>query len=325
AQIFLTGPQVIKQVTGEVVTSEALGGLEAQMNSGVVHLIVENDQEAISQCRRLLSFLPSNNLEDPPRQPYRGALESDPELNHSVPVDSKIGYDVRPILTRIVDHQDFLEIQPHFASNIVIGFARIQGRSVGLVANQPCVLSGALDINASDKAARFIRFCNAFNIPLVTFVDVPGFLPGVEQEHGGIVRHGAKMLFACSAATVPKITVIIRKAYGGAYLAMCAKELGADRVVAWPTAEIAVMGAEGAAETVFSREIRQASDKSAKRLELIERYRDTFANPYVAAGRRMVDDVIEPSETRRYLALALESLHAKRESRPPKKHGLIPL
>lgn len=325
AQIFLTGPQVIKQVTGEVVTSEALGGLEAQVNSGVVHLIVENDQEAIYQCRRLLSFLPSNNLEDPPRLPYGGALESDPELNRSVPGDSKVGYDVRPILTRIVDHQDFFEIQPHFASNIVIGFARIQGRSVGLVANQPCVLSGALDINASDKAARFIRFCNAFNIPLVTFVDVPGFLPGVEQEHGGIVRHGAKMLFACSAATVPKITVIIRKAYGGAYLAMCAKELGADRVVAWPTAEIAVMGAEGAAETVFSREIRQASDKGAKRLELIERYRDTFANPYVAAGRRMVDDVIEPSETRRYLALALESLHAKRESRPPKKHGLIPL
>jgi methylmalonyl-CoA carboxyltransferase large subunit len=218
-----------------------------------------------------------------------------------------------------------MEIQPGFAPNVVIGFGRIQGRPVGLIGNQPCVLAGALDINASDKAARFIRFCNAFNIPLVTFVDVPGFLPGVEQEYGGIIRHGAKMLFAYSAATVPKITVVVRKAYGGAYLAMCGKDLGADRVIAWPTAEIAVMGAEGAAEIVFRREIDSAKDKAAKRKELIDSYRETFANPYVSAGRRLVDDIIEPSETRRYLALALEALHTKRELRPPKKHGLIPL
>jgi methylmalonyl-CoA carboxyltransferase large subunit len=233
AQMFITGPQVIKQVTGEVVTAEDLGGPVAQMNnSGVVHLIAEDDEHAIFLCRKLLSFMPANNIEDPPRLPFNDPLESDPELNHMVPVDTKQGYDVRPIITRIVDNQDFLEIQPGFAPNIVVGFARIQGRSVGIIANQPNVLAGALNINASDKSARFVRFCNAFNIPLVTFVDVPGFMPGVEQEYGGIIRHGAKMLFAYSAATVPKVTVIMRKAYGGAYLAMCGKELGADRVVA---------------------------------------------------------------------------------------------
>lgn len=325
AQMFITGPSVIKQVTGEVVTADDLGGPVAQMNSGVVHLIAEDDQDAIYQCRRLLSFLPSNNLEDPPRQPFNEAIVPDLELNHAVPTDTKIGYDVRKIITRLVDHADFLEIQPGFAANMVIGFARIQGRPIGIVANQPCVMAGALDINSSDKAARFIRFCNAFNIPLVTFVDVPGFLPGVEQEYGGIIRHGAKMLFAYSGTTVPKITVILRKAYGGAYLAMCGKDLGADRVFAWPTAEIAVMGAEGAAEIVFRSKIEHAHDRGEKRKELIELYRETFANPYVSAGRRLVDDVIEPSETRRYLALALDSLHAKHEMRPPKKHGLIPL
>jgi methylmalonyl-CoA carboxyltransferase large subunit len=218
-----------------------------------------------------------------------------------------------------------MEIQPGFAPNIVIGFGRIMGRTVGLVANNPAAMAGALDIDASDKAARFVRFCNCFNIPLVTFVDVPGFRPGVEQEYGGIIRHGAKMLFAYSATTVPKITVILRKAYGGAYLAMCGRDLGADRVVAWPTAEVAVMGAEGAAEIVFRREIDGADDKAGKRKEMIDLYRDAFANPYVAAGRGLVDDVIEPAETRRYLALALDSLHSKREARPPKKHGLIPL
>ncbi|MBF0093874.1 MAG: acyl-CoA carboxylase subunit beta [Alphaproteobacteria bacterium] len=328
AQMFITGPQVIKQVTGEVVTAEDLGGPVAQMNnSGVVHLIAENDEDAIFQCQRLLSFLPSNNLEDPPRLPFDEPLESDPDLNDAVPVDTKVGYDVRPILLRIVDNRDFLEIQPGFAPNIVVGFARIQGRSIGIIASQPNALAGALDINSSDKASRFIRFCNAFNIPLVTFVDVPGFRPGVEQEYGGIIRHGAKMLFVYSAATVPKITVIMRKAYGGAYLAMCGKDLGADRVVAWPTAEIAVMGAEGAAEIVFRNELNKLpeGERAAKRKEMIAQYRDTFANPYVAAGRRLVDDVIEPSETRKYLAAALESLHAKQESRPAKKHGLIPL
>ena len=242
-----------------------------------------------------------------------------------MPEDAKIGYDVRTVIVRVLDYQDFLEIQPGFAPNIVVGFGRLQGRPVGVIANQPNVLAGALDINASDKSARFVRFCNAFNIPLLTFVDVPGFLPGVQQEYGGIIRHGAKMLFAYSAATVPKITVILRKAYGGAYLAMCGKDLGADRVMAWPTAEIAVMGAEGAAEIVFRKEIDSAEDKPARRKELIETYRKTFANPYRAAGRRLVDDIIEPSMTRKYLVQALEALHAKRELRPPKKHGLIPL
>ncbi len=240
-------------------------------------------------------------------------------------MDPKQSYDVRTILTRILDAQDFMEIQSGFAPNIVIGFGRIMGRTVGLVANNPASMAGALDIDASDKAARFVRFCNCFNIPLVTFVDVPGFRPGVEQEYGGIIRHGAKMLFAYSATTVPKITVILRKAYGGAYLAMCGRDLGADRVVAWPTAEVAVMGAEGAAEIVFRREIEGADDKAGKRREMIDLYRDAFANPYVAAGRGLVDDVIEPAETRRYLALALDSLQSKREARPPKKHGLIPL
>lgn len=326
AQMFITGPQVIRQVTGEVVTAEDLGGPVAQMNnSGVVHLIAEDDEEALYLCRRLLSFLPSNNLEDPPRLPFTDPLEADPALNHMVPTDPKQGYDVRSILLRIVDYEDFLEIQPGFAPNLVVGFGRLQGRSVGIVANQPCAKAGALDIDASDKSSRFVRFCNAFNIPVLTFVDVPGFLPGVEQEHRGILRHGAKMLFAYSATTVPKLTVILRKAYGGAYLAMCGKELGADRVLAWPTAEIAVMGAEGAIEIVFRSEIDEAADKSAKRRELIERYRDTFANPYVSAGRRMVDDIIVPADTRRHLAMALDSLQGKRESRPPKKHGLIPM
>ena len=326
AQMFITGPQVIRQVTGEAVSAEALGGPAAQMNrAGVVHLVAEDDEDALHQCRRLLSFLPSNNLEDPPRLPFDDALEPDPALNTLVPVAPKQAYDVREVLARVLDDQDFMEIQAGFAPNLVIGFGRIAGGTVGLVANNPAAMAGALDIDASDKAARFVRFCNGFNIPLVTFVDVPGFRPGVEQEMGGIIRHGAKMLFAYSAATVPKLTVILRKAYGGAYLAMCSRDLGADRVFAWPTAEVAVMGAEGAAEIVFRREIEAAEDPAAQRREMIEQYREAFANPYVAAGRGLVDDVIEPAQTRRQLALALESLQTKRESRPPKKHGLIPL
>jgi methylmalonyl-CoA carboxyltransferase large subunit len=325
-RMFITGPQVIKQVTGEVVSAEDLGGPQAQMNnSGVVHLIARNDEEALQLCRRLLSFMPSNNLEDPPRMPFNSKIKIDSDMNGLIPADPKVAYDVRAVIARVLDNQDFLEIQPGFAANIVIGFGRLQGRPVGIVANQPCVLAGALDIDASDKSARFVRFCNAFSIPLLTFVDVPGFLPGVEQERGGIIRHGAKLLFAYSASTVPKITVVLRKAYGGAYIAMCSKGLGADRVVAWPTAEIAVMGAEGAAEIVFRREIDMAEDKEGRRKELVGAYRDTFANPYVAAGRRLVDDIIEPAETRKYLAEALESLHTKRELRPQKKHGLIPL
>ncbi len=326
AQMFITGPQVIKQVTGEVVSAEELGGAAAHMHhSGVIHLIAENDDEAIYQCRRLLSFLPPNNLEDPPHLPFDEPIESDPSLNHIVPVDPKQSYDVRTIIARVLDFQDFMEIQSGFATSVVIGFGRIQGKTVGIVANNPAFQAGALDINSSDKAARFVRFCNGFNIPLITFVDVPGFLPGVEQEYGGIIRHGAKLLFAYSATTVPKLTVMLRKAYGGGYIAMCSRELGADRIVAWPTAEIAVMGAEGATEIVFRREIDGAENKAAKRKELIDLYRNAFANPYVAAGRGLVDDVIEPAETRRYLAAALDALHTKRESRPPKKHGLIPL
>ncbi len=326
ARMFITGPLVIKQVTGEVVTAEELGGPHAHMSkSGVIHLIARDDEEAVHLCKRLLSFMPSNNLEDPPRAPYSLPIEPDPELNGIVPVDPKAAYDVRQVITRVLDYQDFFEIQSDYAGNVVIGFGRLQGRPVGIIASQPAVLSGVLDINASDKASRFVRFCNAFNIPLVTFVDVPGFLPGVDQESGGIIRHGAKLLFAYSAATVPKITVVLRKAYGGAYIAMCCKDLGADRVLAWPTAEIAVMGAEGAAEIVFRHEIDAAEDKASRRQELVNEYRETFSNPFVAAGRRLVDDIIEPAETRKVLVGALESLHTKRELRPAKKHGLIPL
>ena len=326
AQMFITGPQVIKQVTGEVVTAEQLGGADAHMaHSGVVHLVAQDDREAAFLCQRLLSFMPSNNLEDPPVLPSDGHADPNPELRTIVPAEGKQAYDVRRVLAGVVDLGDFLEIQPGFAPNLVIGFARIVGRPVGIVANQPNYLAGAIDINASNKAARFIRFCNAFNIPLVTFVDVPGFLPGVQQEYGGIIRHGAKMLFSYSATTVPKITVILRKAYGGAYLAMCGKDLGADRVYAWPTAEVAVMGAEGAAEIVFRNEIEKAENKAVRRKEMIEEYRSHFANPYVAAGRRLVDDIIDPADTRKLLAQSLEALHTKRELRPPKKHGLMPL
>jgi methylmalonyl-CoA carboxyltransferase large subunit len=326
AQMFITGPSVIKQVTGEVVTMDQLGGPHAQMSySGVVHLVAEDDDDAIAICRKLLSYLPSNNLEDPPRIQGDYDLSDDPNFESIIPEDPKKPYDVRDVIRLALDGQDFLEVQDSFAENIVVGFGRVAGYSVGVIANQPMVLGGALDINASDKSSRFIRFCNAFNIPLVTFVDVPGFMPGLQQEYGGIIRHGAKMLFSYSAATVPKLTVILRKAYGGAYLAMCAKDLGADRSVAWPTAEIAVMGAEGAVEVVFRKEIQDAADHDARRKQLIEDYRSTFASPFVAASRRLIDDIIEPAATRRYLASALAALQTKRELRPGKKHGLIPL
>ena len=326
AQMFITGPQVIKQVTGETVTADALGGPDAHMvNSGVIHFIAEDDKDALLICRKLLSFLPNNNMEDPPEAPSDCNVEAVAELNGIVPDDPKQPYDVRDVVLRVVDNADFLEVQPAYAPNIVIGFARVCGRSIGVVANQPAYMAGVLDINASDKAARFVRFCNAFNIPLVTFVDCPGFLPGVQQEYGGIIRHGAKLLFAYSAATVPKLTITLRKSYGGAHIAMCCKDLGADRTFAWPTAEIAVMGAEGAAEIVFRKEISEAEDKATKRKEMIAQYRDAFSNPYVAAGRRLVDDVIEPAQTRRILAQSLEYLLTKRELRPAKKHGLIPL
>jgi methylmalonyl-CoA carboxyltransferase large subunit len=326
AQMFITGPQVIKSVTGESVTPEQLGGPEAHMaSSGVIHFIAEDDNHAVALCQKLLSFLPANNMEDPPQAEGDPNVDANPELDSVVPTEAKKGYDVRDVITRVVDFADFLEVQAGYAANIIVGFARIAGRTIGIIANQPSVRAGVLDINASNKAASFIRFCNAFNVPLLTFVDVPGFLPGVQQEHNGIIRHGAKLLFAYSAATVPKITVILRKSYGGAYLAMCGKDLGADRVFAWPTAEVAVMGAEGAAEIVFRKEIEEAKDKAGKRKELIEKYRIAFSNPYVAAGRRLVDAVIEPSMTRKHIAQAMEYLHTKRELRPPKKHGLIPL
>jgi methylmalonyl-CoA carboxyltransferase large subunit len=326
SRMFITGPSVIKQVTGEDVTDEALGGPDAHMvNSGVTHFVADDDEQAMLIAKKLLSFLPSNNAEDPPEVENDGDVSRNERLNDIVPAEGKKGYDVREVIANIVDSADFLEVQAGYAKNIVIGFARVCGRTVGIIANQPTVISGVLDINASDKGARFVRFCNAFNIPLVTMVDVPGFLPGVSQEYGGIIRHGAKMLFAYSAATVPKITIVLRKAYGGAYLAMCSKDLGADKVIAWPTAEIAVMGAEGAAEIVFRREIAAAEDQAVKRAELIDTYREAFSNPYVAASRRLVDTVIEPADTRRVLAQALEELHTKRDVRPAKKHGLIPL
>ncbi len=326
AQMFITGPQVIKQVTGETVTADELGGPDAHMTqSGVIHFIAEDDAQAVLICKKLLSFLPSNNLEDPPVVEGNYTCDPDESLNTVAPVDGKRGYDVREVILRVVDDADFLEVQAGYAPNIVVGFGRLCGRTIGVIANQPKVQAGVLDIDSSDKGARFIRFCNAFNIPLVTFVDTPGFLPGVKQEYGGIIRHGAKMLFAYSAATVPKITVILRKAYGGAYLAMCAKDLGADRTFAWPSAEVAVMGAEGAAEIVFRKEIAEAGDKASKRKEMIEKYREVFSNPYVAAGRRLVDEIIEPAETRKAIAQSLEYLNTKRELRPAKKHGLIPL
>jgi methylmalonyl-CoA carboxyltransferase large subunit len=326
AYMFITGPAVIKQVTNEVITAEQLGGARAHMNnSGVVHFVAEDDVDAIRICKRLLSFLPSNNQEEPPRADPDRRHMRDESLNRILPDEPKLPYDIREIIHRIVDRADFLEVQKDYARNLVIGFARILGRTIGVIANQPSVLAGALDINASDKGARFIRFCNAFNIPLVTLVDVPGFLPGIDQEHNGIIRHGAKLLFAYSAATVPKVTVMIRKAYGGGYIAMCSKDLGADRVFAWPTAEIAVMGAEGAAEIVFRREISAADDQDARRQELIDEYRETFATPYVSAGARLVDDIIEPAETRACLAAVLDSLSTKRLLRPAKKHGNMPL
>ncbi|MGV1004138.1 MAG: acyl-CoA carboxylase subunit beta [Candidatus Nanopelagicales bacterium] len=326
SRMFITGPDVIKGVTGEEVTAEALGGADAHMvKSGVTHFIADDDTHALFLVKRLLSFLPQNNTDEPPVLSGFGDLEPDESLRDIIPESAKKPYDVRDVIGKVVDNGDLLEVQADFAPNIVVGFARMVGSTVGIIANQPMVMSGVLDINASDKGARFVRFCNAFNIPLVTFVDVPGFLPGVAQEHDGIIRHGAKMLFAYSSATVPKITVVLRKAYGGAYLAMCGKDLGADRVFAWPSAEIAVMGAEGAAEIIFRRDIAAAEDPAAERAEKIAEYREAFATPYVAASRRLVDEVIDPAYTRVKVATALEVMHTKREPRPHKKHGLMPL
>ncbi|MEI6090648.1 MAG: carboxyl transferase domain-containing protein [bacterium] len=326
-KLFIAGSQLIREATGEIISDEELGGAMSQAAfAGNVHFIARNDADAIKICHRLLSYLPQNNTELPP---YIGNneidLTEDESLNYVLPDDHREAYDMNQILSRVFDEGSIMEIQSHFAKNIIVALARINGNVVGVVANQPMEKFGAIDIDASDKSSRFIRFCNAFNIPLVTFVDVPGFLPGVDQEFGGIIRHGAKMLFSFSATTVPKITIVVRKAYGGAYLAMSAKSLGADRVTAWPTAEIAVMGGEGAVSVLFKDEIKNAEDPRAKRAELIEQYRQEFASPYPAANVGMVDSVIEPKQTRQYISLALESLKNKREIRPQKKHGLIPL
>jgi methylmalonyl-CoA carboxyltransferase large subunit len=326
AQMFITGPNVIKQVTGEEISGEALGGADAhQAISGVNHFVANDDEEAILICKKLLSFLPQNCDEYPEIIDTDPDMSYDPELANIVPVEDKQGYDVRDVIKRIVDCEDFLEVQSGYAKNIVVGYARINGRSVGIVANQPSQLAGVLDINASDKGSRFVNTCDAFNIPIVTLVDVPGYLPGVSQEHGGIIRHGAKMLYAYSRATVPLVTVVLRKSYGGSYLAMAARDLGADRVFAWPTAEIAVMGAEGAAAVVFRKEIEAAEDPEKAREEKIAEYRDTFSTPFMAAARGLVDEIIDPGETRLKIANALELLANKRKAGPHKRHGLEPV
>ncbi|MBV8152843.1 MAG: acyl-CoA carboxylase subunit beta [Candidatus Eremiobacteraeota bacterium] len=327
SQMFITGPEIIKTVTGEDVSFEELGGaMTHATKSGVAHVIASDEDDLVDQTRTLLSFLPQNNLEDPPRY----ACEDDPHrrvdaLDDVVPDSPNKPYDMHGVIEGVLDDADFFEIQPLYAQNIICGFGRIAGRSVGVVANQPNVLAGVLDIDSSTKAARFVRFCDAFNVPLLTFVDVPGFLPGTDQEYGGIILHGAKLLYAFAEATVPKITVITRKAYGGAYDVMASKHVRADVNLAWPTAEIAVMGAEGAVKTIFRREIAAAEDKDAKMKQLVDEYTERFANPYVAAQRGYVDDVIEAHRTRGAISDALDMLANKRVERPKRKHGNIPL
>ena len=321
-----TGPEVIKAVTGEAIEREELGGAKAHNTiSGVAHFEAKDEDECFEQVRKVFSYLPLNNLDD---APFKATSDSpnraDLALREIVPHNPNMSYDVHEILKLVLDDGIFTEVQEDFAKNILTGYGRIGGRSVGIVANNADVMAGCLDINASDKASRFVRHCDAFNLPIVTFVDVPGYLPGADQEHGGIIRRGAKLLYAYSEATVPLITVIMRKAYGGAYLAMSSKALGADVVYAWPQAEIAVLGAEGAASIVFKKEINDAEDPSAKRLEKIEEYRQAFANPYRAAERGYVDRVIMPEETRRSIFMALEGMESKRDTRPSKKHGVIP-
>ncbi|QEK11103.1 methylmalonyl-CoA carboxyltransferase [Crassaminicella thermophila] len=327
SKMFITGPQVIKTVTGEDVSAEALGGaMTHNTTSGVAHFVASNDEDCIMQIRRLLSFLPSNNMETAPVYETQDDINRiSPELDDLLPDNPNKPYDMFDVITRIVDDGDYYEVQPYFAKNIITCFARINGSTVGIIANQPKFLAGCLDINASDKSARFIRFCDAFNIPLLNIVDVPGFLPGTNQEYGGIIRHGAKMLYAYSEATVPKVTLITRKAYGGSYIAMCNKELGADIVLAWPSAEVAVMGPQGAANIIFRNDIKNAENPAEERAKKIEEYTAEFATPYKAAERGYVDDIIEPSASRPRLVDAFNMLASKREVRPAKKHGNIPL
>jgi len=325
--MFITGPDVIKTVTHEDVTKEELGGAVTHNRvSGVAHFAAESDEHALRMVRELLSFVPSNNLDDAPRvNPTDSAERTESKLNSIVPEASNQPYDIREVINLVVDDGYFFEVQQHYAPNICIGFARLDGRSVGIVANQPAYLAGVLDIDASVKGARFVRFCDCFNIPLITFEDVPGFLPGVSQEHGGIIRHGAKLLYAFAEATVPKITVITRKAYGGAYCVMASKHIRTDVNFAWPTAEIAVMGPEGAVGVLYRRQINEAEDKEEARRARILELEEKFANPYVAAERGFVDEVIEPAFTRPKLIRALSLLENKRDTNPPKKHGNMPL
>ena len=325
--MFITGPDVVKTVTHEVVSFEELGGADVHSEvSGVCHLATDSEADALYLIRKLLAYLPQNNMEDPPFvNGEDDPLRMEEGLDTLVPNDPSKPYDIKDAIHMIMDNGQFLEIQEAYAQNIVVGFARLGGHSIGIVANQPAVLAGVLDINSSEKAARFVRFCDAFNIPVITFVDVPGFLPGTAQEHGGIIRSGSKLLYAYCEATVPKLTVVTRKAYGGAYDVMSSKHVRGDVNLAWPSAEIAVMGPDGAVNIIFRKELAQADDADARRAELVAEYREKFANPYIAASRGYIDDVIEPHETRPRLINALEMLANKRDSNPPKKHGCIPL
>ena len=327
AQMYITGPDVIKTVTGEEVTHEELGGAMAHNAlSGVAQFASEDEDHCFEQIRTLLSYIPQNNLEEPPRiDTGHSPDDADESIDEVIPNDPNKPYDMRDVVRLVVDNGEFFEVHEHWAKNMLVGFARFDGRSVGIVGNNPAHLAGTLDINASDKCARFVRFCDAFNIPIITFMDVPGYLPGTAQEWGGIIRHGAKILYAFAEATVPMITIITRKGYGGAFDVMSSKAIGADLVYAWPTAEIAVMGPDGAINIIFRKEIAEAKDKKKKRAELVKDYRDKFANPYVAAGLGYIDKVIFPHETRKLICSGLDMLASKRKSRPPKKHGNIPL
>ncbi len=326
-QMYITGPDVIRAVTGEEVTLEQLGGAMVHASqSGNCHFVAENDHDCLDKVRRLLSYLPQNNMEEPPLvEVIDDPNRRDEELLHIVPEDTTKAYDMKEVIRRVVDNGEFFEVHEHFAPNIITGFARLRGRSVGIVAQQPSVSAGCLDIDAADKAARFVRFLDCFNIPIITLCDVPGYMPGVEQEYGGIIRHGAKLLYAYSEATVPKVTVITRKAYGGAYIAMSSKHLRGDINYAWPTAEIAVMGPDGAVNIIHRETIQQSKNPEETRRNLVAEYQEKFANPYVTAARGYIDDVIDPRETRPRLIRALEMLQNKRDSNPPKKHGNIPL
>jgi acetyl-CoA carboxylase carboxyltransferase component len=327
SHMFITGPDVVKTVTGEDVTLEELGGAMSHASkSGVATFVGDDEESVLEEVRYLLSFLPSNNLEEPPHvAPTDDPNRETPELRELMPASPNIPYDMKSVISAVLDDGDYVEYFPHWAGSITCGFGRLDGHPVGVVGNQPLVLAGVLDVNSSEKAARFVRTCDSFNIPLITFVDVPGFLPGVDQEHGGIIRHGAKLLYAYCESTVPRIQVITRKAYGGAYVVMNSKSIGADLAFAWPSAELAVMGPQGAVEIVFRKELSAAEDPIAKRAELVDEYTEKFCNPYVAAERGFVDDVIDPAETRIKLVAGLQLLRSKREELPKRKHGNVPL